>query len=191
MTETWQEILDHYLDPKNNSLTAKQKEMKERYDIAWGFCQQYSKITAMRLLAIKCSISESTAHKSILEMEKFYGSLLNFNQEFKRALYIEKLERLANKAEDKGDYGFAIKAIAEAAELGDLKNPKALTPKAGNTSYTLVLNVDGKQAHQFSLDGKGALPVGDITKILDQSIEVNQAEELLDKEFTEFYGEDQ
>ncbi len=190
MGETCDELLEHYLEPERNPLSKKQKEMKERFDVAWGFCNQYSKFTAIKLLAKKFDISESTAHKNILEMEKFYGQILNFNKEFKTALYVEKLERIANSALEKGDYGFAVKALEVAAELGDLKNAKGIPQKTGNTSYTLVINSNGKPLHEFTIDGKKALPAGDITNIINAAIDMDQSPDIMLKEFDDYYGEE-
>lgn len=190
MKDDIDDIIQYYLDPSSISLTKAQKEKMEMYQMAWGLCNQYSKNTVRKLMAVKFQISESLANKRIIEMERFYGGILVYNREFKTALYIENLERLARKAEDKGDYGFAIKALAEAAELGDLKNAKALPDKKGNNVYMLTINMPENRIHQLKLDGRGALDSTNITTIVAEAVEVNQDEQKMLNQFNEYYGEE-
>lgn len=118
---TLDKIRAYYLestDTKVIKLTETQERMREMYEYALTyFFNGYTKHQTSKFLQSVHGVSYTQSYQVINNAIALFGDLTAATKEGKKAVYIEQLQRLAQKAEEKGDLWTAKECIKEAARI--------------------------------------------------------------------------
>jgi hypothetical protein len=110
-------ILRHLLD--GSPLTAEQEKLYTRYFDAWRLTTKMSEIDVSKYLMKTYCVTYQTTRNDILKAQNLFGGE-KINKEARRISSITFYDRVAAKAEKKGDFMSAIKAREQADKLARL-----------------------------------------------------------------------
>lgn len=89
-------------------------------------------------------IAELTALRDITNAQRLFGNVNVVNKEFKRAIYVERLEQLASLAETKGDFKSAVSAYKQVIDMLRLSEDDEKLMEKGTRVFQLNIIINGE-----------------------------------------------
>jgi hypothetical protein len=96
-----------------------------------------------RVLMKEYGIAELTAQRDIADAQRLFGNVNVVNKEFKRAIYVERLEQLASLAEVKGDFKSAVAAYKQIIDMLRLSEDDEKLMEKGTRIFQLNIVFNG------------------------------------------------
>ena len=141
---TFDKILAHHRNPEAFELSAKEEEILARWRKTFHYqFNHYSKVEIVAKLEKEFGLSTAQAYADVRNAEALFGSVMESNKEFERALYIAGIKDFIKRCVQKGDRTNEAKARLLLGKYGDFSaenDPQFNPEKLENPDLKLVLD---------------------------------------------------